>query len=185
SGRKREDRKVRQMFRQGRDQLLGLVFGQYANAPWCFGQHPHRGRLVEPFPFAHTLPQDRPYQSQVPVDRRVAAALRQLRLSDLVDQLSIDSIELPAAKIGIEPSKLRLIVVVRRLVLLFLNPPYRCFIPTSARPFTQFPQPPSFRLQLVVVLLRFGLAFSPSSSAYSLSVRSVEIDPPGTAVMFA
>ena len=117
----------------------------------------------------------------MPVDRGVATAFRQLRFDDPLEHRAVDRIERPTAKVLIEPTKLRLIACVRGLVLLLLQPPYGCLVPTSARPVAQLLLPPGLRIQLIVELLRLGFVGSPSSSAYSLPVWCNEVDPPLTA----
>src|SRR5918993_827946 len=87
-----------------------------------------------------------------------------------------------AAKIAIEPAQMRLVGLERCLVTGLLQPPDDCLFPSPAHPFAELVDAPRFSLQLVVQFLRevFVGSFS-SRSTYSLSVRTVKVDPPDSA----
>jgi hypothetical protein len=82
------------------------------------------------------------------------APARELRIGDLINERSVDGIEVLAAQELVQPSKLGNVFLGCRLVRSFLDPPHDCFVPRMPRPIAKIGDPPQLCSELIVCLLR-------------------------------
>ena len=127
---------------------------QKANAAGRLLEHPNLRGPLEPLPLVDALAQDRAHQCQRPIYRGIAAALRELRIGDLVDCRAGDGGQVLTAKELIEPTQLGDIFPSGGLVRLLLQPPHHRLDSMSAGLLAKLPDSPQLRLQPVVKLLR-------------------------------
>jgi hypothetical protein len=78
----------------------------------------------------------------------------------------------------IEPPQLGFIGFVSGFVSLLAKPTHRRVLPDVPRSVAKFLEPPDFAFQLIVQFLRLAPVVGLSRSAYSLTVRRAEVDPP-------
>jgi len=86
-----------------------------------------------------------------------------------LDHVAIDGVEFLATEMLVQPAQFRLVFLSRCLVRLFLAPAHDGVVPGSSRALIELLLSPRLRFQPVVVLARFGLVASFSTSSYSLA----------------
>jgi hypothetical protein len=168
----------RQMRWQLAQQRERLSLAQESNTPRRLLQEPNRRGTIEPFPVAHATAQNRPQERQVPIDRRVAASFRLLRLDDRINQRPIDALQLTIGQKAMKPTQHPLVVPERGLVSLLAKPTHDCVLPDSLRSVAETLDAPDFAFQLVVELRGLLAVGGLSRSSYSLAVWRDEVDPP-------